>query len=153
MLDINFCLLCEKTVPAGGERENYFVLEKCQHGFCVECLYKYVDKLLGNENKAEEKAEEAEGEAEPEKDEKEGQVEEKPEKDEKAATEENGEKEEKVEVKEEAGAKQKLVCPLPGCGYDISIRDLSIGLAEFADRQKREKEEGEAKVCCRRSLF
>lgn len=130
---------------AGGERENYFVLEKCQHGFCVDCLYKYVEKELGAGR------EEKDEEGNAEKEEQEGEKEEQGEKEgEKEVLDE--EKEEKNEPQPPAQPQQKhpdeqkkLVCPLPGCGSEISIRDLSIGLAEFGEKQKQKDAPAEEK--------
>lgn len=142
--DFNFCLLCEKTVPAGRERENFYVLEKCQHGFCVNCLYKYVEKELTDRRENKEEKEEK-GEEKEEKEEEKKKVEEDGE--ERIEQDgEKGEKEVKHEEEEKEGEKPKqLVCPLPGCGSEISIRDLSIGLAEFGERKKAEAA-GEKKV-------
>eukprot|EP01087_Luapelamoeba_hula_P013862 TRINITY_DN3_c1_g1_i1.p1 TRINITY_DN3_c1_g1~~TRINITY_DN3_c1_g1_i1.p1 ORF type:complete len:963 (+),score=199.31 TRINITY_DN3_c1_g1_i1:100-2988(+) len=38
------CLLCDKQLPF--DTDQYYVLEKCQHGFCVDCLFGYVEKQL-----------------------------------------------------------------------------------------------------------
>ncbi len=114
------CLLCKQKLPVYSDQ--FYVLELCSHRFCVQCLYNYIEKELGqlkvveeakavvnnnnNNEEIKEKAEEIKEE----------------------------QKEDKVdELEKEMSKKFRMVCPLEDCKSEISISDLKKGLEEFGE--------------------
>ena len=119
------CLRCKEE----KKPEEFYVLERCGHFFCVQCLYDhaYVQLSIFRDKKkqAEEGKEEEKGKGKEEEEEK-GKEPEEADKEQQQNDQEEKQKQSKVHF--------EILCPLPKkeCGMAISPADLRLGFETFS---------------------